>query len=343
MSHEISITEGTAHFASAREHAWHRLGVTLPDAMTAEEALSAAHLAGWNVRKMPEYAHLDPKITESGVTPGEMLATGKFSTIRTNPVNGLDELLGSGLGSGYTVIQNEEHADLLNTLLDESKGKFETAGALGNGSTVFLSMKMPRDLQIVGHEGIDTTNLYVVAQNSHDGSSAFRLMVTPVRVVCANTLRAALGRQVSSFSIRHTTNAKQNIQLAREALGMTWRYADEFEKAAQAMIEREVTRDIAVDAVRSVMRYTDKGVTDRIKKTQEERTSEIITLWTSADTQKNLRGTAYGLYNAFAEWVDHFAPVYGESDNESVRAQRVAKGGEAARIKEAAWRELTTV
>lgn len=343
MSHDIHQTEGVASFASAREHAWHRLGVVLPEEMTAEQALSAAHLAGWDVRKMPEYAHLDPTITEYGVTPGLQLETGKFSTVRTNPVNGAPEVLGAGLGSGYTVIQNEEHADLLNTLLDESKGKFETAGALGNGSTVFLTMKMPRDLQIIGHEGVDTTKLYVVAQNSHDGSSAFRLMVTPVRVVCANTLRAAFGAQMASFSIRHTTNAKQNIQLAREALGLTWRYADEFELAAQKMIEHELTRADAVDTVRSVMRYTDKGATDRIKKTQDERTSEIITLWTSADTQKNLRGTAYGLYNAFAEWVDHFAPVYGEADNEQVRALRVAKGGEASRIKEAAWRELTKV
>ncbi|QKY79913.1 hypothetical protein PQD13_gp01 [Gordonia phage Clawz] len=343
MSHNIHQADGIASFASAREHAWHRLGVTLPDAMTAEEALNAAHLAGWNVRKVPEYAHLEPTITDDGVTPGVQLETGRFSTIRTNPVNGADELLGSGLGSGYTVIQNEEHADLLNTLIDESGAHFETAGALGNGSTVFLSMKMPRDLQIVGHEGIDTTNLYVVAQNSHDGTSAFRLMVTPVRVVCANTLRAAFGNKLSSFSIRHTTNAKQNIQLAREALGLTWAYADEFEKAAARMIEVEINKQQAVDTVRSVMKYTDKGVTDRIKRSQEERTSEIITLWTSADTQKNLRGTAYGLYNAFAEWVDHFAPVYGEADNESVRASRVAKGGEASRIKEAAWRELTKV
>ncbi|WNM68731.1 hypothetical protein SEA_SOOS_1 [Gordonia phage Soos] len=343
MSHEINQTNGIASFASAREHAWHRLGTVLPDAMTAEQALNAAHLANWNVRKVAEYAHLDPTITEDGVTPGVQLATGRYSTIRTNPINNQDELLGAGLGSGYTVIQNEEHADLLNTLLDESGAHFETAGALGNGSTVFLTMKMPRDLHIVGHEGIDTTNLYVVAQNSHDGTSAFRLMVTPVRVVCANTLRAGFKQSMSSFSIRHTTNAKQNIQLARQALGLTWTYADEFEKAAQRMIEAEMSKPQAIDTIRSVMRYTDKDTTDRIKKTQDERTSEIITLWTSADTQKNLRGTAYGLYNAFAEWVDHFAPVYGEADNESVRAQRVAKGGEAARIKEAAWRELTTV
>lgn len=343
MSHDINMTGDIASFASAREHAWHKLGQVLPDTMTAEEALNAAYLANWNVRKMPEYVQFEPVITDDGVTPGEFVKTGKFSTIRTNPITGENELLGAGLGSGYTVIQNEEHADLLNTLLDESGAHFETAGALGNGSTVFLTMKLPRELQIVGHEGVDVTKLYIVAQNSHDGSSAFRLLITPVRVVCANTLRAAFSQSMSSFSIRHTTNAKQNIQLAREALGMTWKYADEFEREAAKMIQREITPAQATDTVRKVMKFTDKGTTDRIIRTQQERTGQIMRLWTDAPTQQNLRGTAYGLYNAFAEWVDHFAPVYGDQDNETVRAQRVAKGGEASRIKEAAWRELATV
>ena len=141
MVANISQTGNIAHFASARQHAWHRLGTVLPDAMTAEQALAAAHLAGWDVRKVPEFAHVPATLTEDGVQEAVTLETGKFSTIRTNPITSQPEVLGGGLGPNYTVIQNEAHA------------------------------------------------------------------VTPVRVVCQNTLSAALHTAKNRFSIRHTSGA----------------------------------------------------------------------------------------------------------------------------------------
>ncbi len=342
MAHELDINGGIASFASARTHAWHRLGQVLPDSMTAEDALSAANLAGWNVRKVPEYAQLDPTITDEGVTPGAQLVTGKFSTIRTNPVTGGVNLLGSGLGEGYTVIQNEENADILNALVDESGAHFETAGALQGGRKVFLTMKLPRSIELAGSGGTDVTNLYLVAENSHDGSSAFRVMVTPVRVVCANTLRAALGRATSQYSIRHTANASKNLQAVREALGMTWRYVDTFESELEKMIHADLRPSDATKKLRKVFRFDQEPgtVTDRTEKNQNERIDHVMKLWTSSDTLDGFHGSRYGLYQAVAEWADHFSPVYGKGDPAEMRAERIAKGGEMQRVKESAFNLL---
>lgn len=342
MAHEIDITDGIASFASAREHAWHRLGTVLPDAMTAEQALTAANLSGWNVRKKALYITSDPILSDDGVSGGEQIEVpDKFATVRTNPVTGKENALGV-VGPGYTVIQNEAHADILNAIVDESGAHFETAGALHGGKQVFLSMKLPRTIEIGGR---DATDLYLIAQNSHDGQSAFRLMVTPVRVVCANTLAAALGHHKSSFTVRHTQNATHAIQAAREALGMTWAYVDEFEQELEKLIHADLAVADAEKIVRKVFKYDGEkaAATERATKSQKAKIDSVITLWKSSDTLDGFHESRYGMYQAVAEWSDHYAAVKGAGDQVDAasmkRAER-AVSGEANRIKSDAFRLL---
>src|SRR6266576_3242346 len=115
MSHELeTYTDGTTAFVSAREHAWHRLGTVLPDRFNAAQAMQHAKLGGWNVRK----EHLQAVVPDSdGVRTIEV--PGRFATVRTHPVSGQPEALGV-VGDGYVPIQNEEHCDLLDTLVDQS-------------------------------------------------------------------------------------------------------------------------------------------------------------------------------------------------------------------------------
>ncbi len=235
MAHELETwSDGTASFVSAREHAWHRLGTVLPAEFDAAQAMQFARLGGWNVRTMA--LQTAPVLSADGVF-GALPVPDQFATVRTNPVSGSVDVLGV-VGRGYTVIQNEEHADLLNRVVDEGGAHFETAGSLRGGRSVFLSMKLPRTMNV---GGIDPVDLYLIALNSHDGTSAFRLLVSPVRVVCANTQALALRRAQSSFSIRHTSGARGNIAQAREALGLTFKYAEVFEREAEQMIAQSLT------------------------------------------------------------------------------------------------------
>src|SRR5687768_9878701 len=124
MAHELDITNGIASFATAREHAWHRLGQVLPGGMTAQQALDAAHLSGWNVRKLPLLITGEDETVDDAIEVPD-----KYATVRTNPITGKVEYLGV-VGTDFTPIQNEAHADLMNALVDESGAHFETAGAL---------------------------------------------------------------------------------------------------------------------------------------------------------------------------------------------------------------------
>ena len=220
MSHEIETHGSQAAAVFARKDAWHRLGTTVRDrAFTAEEAMTLGRLGGWDVRTLPLTT---AEVSEGGVTAIEVPG---FATVRTNPFTGEPEALGV-VGGGYTPLQNEDHAEFLNLLADESGAIFDTAGSLRGGRQVFITMQLPNSLTIGGTDRVD---LNIAALNSHDGSSAFRILVTPVRVVCANTQSAALRNHESSFSIRHTRNAKAAVQAARDALGLTFTYVDAFQ------------------------------------------------------------------------------------------------------------------
>ena len=334
MAHELETwSDGTASFVSARQHAWHRLGTVLPAEFDAAQAMSYARLGGWNVRTMA--LQTAPVLSEDGVF-GALPVPEQFATVRTNPVSDGVDVLGV-VGRGYTVIQNEEHADLLNRVVDESGGAhFETAGSLRGGRSVFLSMKLPRTMNI---GGIDPVDLYLIALNSHDGTSAFRLLVSPVRVVCANTQALALRRAQSSFSIRHTSGARGNIAQAREALGLTFKYAEVFEREAEQMIAQSLTDAQFAQIVGKL--WTTESESKRSATITANRADVLTGLFSDAPTNASIRGTRWAGYQAITEYLDHFAPVAGGTD--TARAERVASGGTVTTVKARAFEMLAAL
>ena len=140
-------------------------------------------------------------------------------------------------------MQNEEHCELLNLLVDEAGAHFETAGALRGGRETFVTMKLPQTITLQGSNGSDDIELYLAAMSSHDGTAAWRVIVTPVRIVCANTQRMALRQAKATYAIRHTRTAKAKIAQARQALGIVWRYAEAFETEAQQLINQTLVLD----------------------------------------------------------------------------------------------------
>lgn len=330
MPHEIEqFANGEAAFVTARQSAWHQLGTVLEETFTAEQAMQHAHLGGWNVRKVPLTA-----------TVGEqnLVVPDKYATVRDHPIDGTPNVLGV-VGSWYEVIQNEEHAELLNTLVDESGAHFETAGSLRGGREVFVTMKLPKTIKV---GGVDDIDVYIAALNSHDGSSTFRLLVTPIRIVCANTQAAALRNNKASYSIRHTTSATKNIQLAREALQMTFDYLDDFSAEAERMINATMREVDFVNKARKLIPMRGTAKTARAEKAYGEKISLLRDLYTSSGTNEAIRGTRWAGYQAITEYLDHFSPVRGENrlglgGVADVRAEKVLTKASFRALKERAF------
>lgn len=323
MPHMLETdSNGTTYFADARNDAWHQLGQQVGHAMTADELMTESHLGGWNVRKIPAF----------GVDgPGPLLPViGKFAIVRDNPTTGQPEAMGGMVGNHYVPIQNETNTEVLQALVDQSGALFETAGSLNGGRNVFVTMKMPENLMVGGRDELE---LYIAAMNSHDGTSRYNLITSPVRIVCKNTQDAAVRGAKSSFQISHTSGATNRIEEARQALALTWAYAKEFEAEAEEMIARTMNKDAFV---KSLARHifpkpstTDTDASKRKMTVFNDREVLLVDLFENAATNENIRGTAWAGYQSIAEYFDHYIPVQtkGATSAEDARARRTILGG----------------
>jgi phage/plasmid-like protein (TIGR03299 family) len=348
MAHELDITDGQASFANSRSDAWHRLGQSIGHTMTAREALQAARLAGWNVRKMALQVPQEPVIKDTGVTTPPPLAVPDFyATVRTNPINARIDVLGV-VGSKYEPVQNEASCDLLDALVDQSGGAhFETAGALRGGRETFVTMKLPNSMVFDGKDGSkDRTEFYLVALNSHDGSSKFRFLITPIRIVCANTQSAALASAKASWGISHTGGARFAIQEARHALKLSWRYIEAFEAEAAALYAAPMDTEQMRRFANTLLEVDSAGTAATLRH-RRERANGIVKLWTSSPTVAPIAGTRWAAYNAVTEFLDHIVPVRGartSTDASTARALRTVTGAAGTgSLKAQAFRLLQTL
>ena len=311
MAHELESVNGQTAFASLREPAWHGLGTVFDNEVTTSEMLSLAHLNDWNVR-------LEDVATPEGFNSDK---TYSFVT-RTNPFDkSQNDILGV-VGERYKVLQNEDLFSFGDNILDGG-GRWETAGSIKAGRQVFGSLALERETVLDPNGVSDKINTYLLINTSHDGSVAIQASITPVRVVCANTLNLALsainGKKASkqSFKIRHTQTAEGKIAIARETLGLANKYMDEFDLMAKAMIEKTITDRQFEEIV--ALAYP--APTKDAKGSQKKYDGKIDLIQSIYRGNQNgmIAGTAWGALNGLTERLDWYRSARGGS-NESILA-----------------------
>lgn len=330
MSHGLEQFGDLTSFVSARELPWHRLGTVVDHAMTAEEALKLAHLAGWNVRKEPLFTRVGTQDLE---------VENKFAIVRDNPfVRGQVDVF-DVVGGVYSVIQNEDTTALADAITDESGAHYETAGSLRGGREVFVSMKLPDTMNIGGKDPVDT---YLTIVNTHDGTKALRVIVTNVRVVCWNTLNAALRNNDGIFSLRHTAGNGGAAARARETLALGFKYVQDFEAEAEKMIQQEMNNREFDRLVASLWPIKDDD-SELVSSRLYEHREKTRQLFESSPTSTEIKGTNWAAYQAVTEYLDHFSPVPGQhgSGAQDARAEKILSG-KMNKFKERAF-QLTSV
>lgn len=313
MAHDLEIAEdGTTAFASLRQPAWHGLGTVFTEEVDTTKMLELAHLDNWNVR------------LEDVAIPENFESDKSYSFVtRTNPFDkSKNDVLGV-VGERYVPLQNEDLFSFGDNLLDGG-GRWETAGSIKGGRVVFGSIALTDSITLDPNGRGDKIDNYLLINTSHDGSIAIQASITPVRVVCANTLNLALsslgrGKDVKqTFKIRHTQTAEGKIAVAREALGLAHKYIDEFSLMANAMIEKEITK-AQFDSIVALAYPAPKG--EDSKGSYKKYNSKIDLLNGIYVGQYNdtISGTAWGAYNALTERLDWYRNSRG-GNNESILA-----------------------
>jgi phage/plasmid-like protein (TIGR03299 family) len=311
MAHELETQNGVASFASFREPAWHGLGTVFTEEKTTSEMLAAANLSNWNVR------------LEDVNIPSHLSSDKNYQyVVRTNPTDSTQTDILGVVGERYHVLQNEDLFSFGDNILDGG-GRWETAGSIRGGRVVFGSLALERETVLDPSGVADKVKTYLLINTSHDGSIAIQASITPVRVVCANTLNLALGSKrgknaiKQSFKIRHTQTANGKVQIARETLGLANKYMDAFDIMAKAMIEKEITAQDFNNIILAAYPKPEKDSKGSIKK-WENKVDVINDIYTG-EFNGMIANTAWGAFNALTERLDWHRSARGGS-NESLLA-----------------------
>jgi phage/plasmid-like protein (TIGR03299 family) len=294
---------------NVRAMPWHGLGVVLDEyPRSIEEALETAGL-GWKV------THGDLLVVK---TPGWVDDFGTGHPPELVPAKGckanLREDTGQVLGivsDEYEVVENVDAFRCLDALIG-SEMHFETAGSsLWGGRRVWVLARLPEHIELGGDRS--ATHIYVA--NGHDGSMAVAAAVTSIRIVCANTLGAALQQAEHGVNarrtsrLRHTGNLQSKLAEARQVLGMTVNYQRWFKELADRLALAPINAD---QLNRRVLRHlwTIDDDTGKVARANRERTIErVLTLFAgrgiAADTTGNSPGSKWCAWNAIGEQLDH--------------------------------------
>lgn len=203
----------------------------------------------------------------------------------------------------YRIIQNREAFAFTDTLLG-SGVRYETAGSLQEGKRVWILARLPHEYIILG----ERISPYLVFSNTHDGSGAVKVALTPVRVVCCNTLNLALDTASRSWSMVHTGNIKDKIQEAEDTLFMAEKYMDSLGMEFENLRRQKVT-DAQIKEYIEILLPMEKDATPIQSKNTLKLREDLQHRYYDAPDLQKVGNNAYRFINAVSDFATHSKPL----------------------------------
>jgi len=299
MAKESKETKVTTALDVVRQNdaPWTRLGTSLTDAKTSSEALMQAGL-NWKVECVP--VQVDRKNVDG------------YRAVRRET----DKLVYGIVGEQYCPIQNDIAFKFFDEVAGMGKNKpaiYTNAGSIRDGERIFILAQLKGSLNVKGEE----ITKYICLLNSHNGGTAFKMFFTPVRVVCENTLRMAEARATSKFYSKHTVNFERRMELAKQTLGLSEKFYEQFGITANKLAEKQmsvkeldtfVEKLFKVDVIaqaEAVAAAADKKYEPSGKEKDAMMVRYLFEHGKGLDNSA-VKHTRWAAYNAVTEFVDHY-------------------------------------
>lgn len=287
------------------EKPWHGLGSELKEAFTAEEAIKACPGLDANYK-------LEELRTKAGIE-----LPGYRAIVRHR--NGAKPNVTGVASPSYAILQPRQAFSFFDAVVGQKLAMYHTAGVLGDGERLWMMAKLPGEIRPVKD---DVSEKYVLLTTGYNGITATTMMETPIRVVCQNTLNAALEGRETKIRIRHRGDVKAHIMEAQRLLKISLKYYDSLEQSFRVLagfqyksahVKRLFDEVFPVNEER-------KGDTSKGNAGVRERILFLTEKGRGADLA-GVKGTGWGLYNAVTEYVDHFrkTKVAGQKDPSDVQ------------------------
>ncbi len=305
MAHQLNLNDQTGKYSffSVKEKAWHGLGQIVDQYPTSTEAL--------------KFAGLDYEVTKENLLTASYNSDRQlidyttniqthFATMRkdTGAVLGI-------VGKDYEIVQNLDAFAFFDAIVGGEEIQYETAGALGNGERIFITAKLPGYITVSKEDPIEK---YLFLTTSHDGYGSITAAFTPVRIVCNNTLNAALRNHSNAIKIRHTVNAKQRLEQAHQLMGISNNLSAEMEAIFSRWTKLSITDQQVRKLIQSAL-VSNREVLAKIQQGNEEECStyyknmcESAFEYTIANQTQQLdttKGTVFGAYNGITGYFQN--------------------------------------
>jgi len=264
---------------------WHGLGTKVMEAPKSADAIRLAGL-DWTVNQEPVFTN-----------EGEMISGFKAN------VRDKDRKVLGVVTDRYKIIQNQEAFSFTDELLGEGV-RYETAGSLQEGKKIWLLARMPHEYIISG----ERISPYLVFSNSHDGTSAVKVAITPIRVVCQNTLNLAMKTAKRSWSTVHTGDVKGKVTEAKETLFMAEQYMDALGKEFDNLRMIRLTDKQVMDYINLLLPADDEDNSKRAQNIRKLREDMKMRYFDAPDL-KNVGNNAYRFVNAASDFATHAEPL----------------------------------
>ncbi|WP_448635415.1 DUF932 domain-containing protein [Pedobacter panaciterrae] len=330
MAHQINFNTQTGKhsFFSVNEKAWHGLGQVIKEYPTSAEAIIHAGL-DYTVEKRPLFTYDSDNNTANSDTDiiiPEIEIPDFFATVRkdNNAVLGV-------VGKDYQIVQNRDAFSFFDSIVGGDGIFYETAGALGQGERIFITAKLPDYIRVGNNDIIEK---YLFLTTSHDGSGSITAAFTPVRIVCANTLNAAMKSKTNTIRIRHTANAKQRLEQAHTVMGISNKLSTELEDAFNHWRKVSITDKQVLQLIQRAM-APNKETLNLLKAGNNEDLSTCYknmvdsafqyAMTNETQQMETTKGTVFGAYNAV---TGYFQNVRNYKDDEA-KVKSILFGGTA--------------
>jgi phage/plasmid-like protein (TIGR03299 family) len=298
MAHNLATIAGQVSFAYQGSSPWHHLGKRVPSMTDIDAALRHAAM-DWTVAPQPIY-----------------LANGSSVPDFRAIVREMDQTALGIVGDRYQPIQNREALAILEDALRELGVSIETLGALGKGEKCFALLRLPvKNITIT--DGDDVRGYFLLSW-SHDGSGSLFAILTPVRVVCQNTLNMALsGGKSSVIRIKHTRSAQDRLTQAQTLVSQLIQALEQTGETFASLARKRMSESEVKAFVESVFPLPkgEKEPSTQLAKRRDQ-VLELSRFGVGAEmagARPDGSTTLWGAYNAVTEYFDHVRP--GESRN----------------------------
>lgn len=268
-----------------RETPWHGLGTKVQEAPTSADAIRLAGL-DWKVNQEPVYTASNEEIA------------GFCANVRDR-----DRKVLGVVTDRYKVIQNDEAFAFTDELLGEGV-HYETAGSLQGGRKIWLLARMPHEYIISG----ERISPYLVFSNAHDGTAAIKVALSPIRVICQNSLNLALRTAKRSWSAIHTGDIKGKVAEARDTLLLAEQYMDALGKEFDELRMKKMTDQQVLEYIDILLLVDTEDHSKRAQNIRKLREDMKIRYFDAPDLQ-NVGKNAYRFVNAVSDFATHAEPL----------------------------------